>query len=209
MASIDDSEIIRKVDAYYTGKVLAHGPTHLGVDWNSEESQFMRFDQILKIVEQDDFSITDIGCGYGALAVALLNRGLTFRYRGVDVSDAMVDHARVLLAPYPQCTVLSAPATLEKTDYVVASGIFSVRMDVDEDEWLRHCLDTIDLMARTGSRGFAFNMLTGYSDPDRMRSNLYYADPHFIFDHCRTRYSRRVALLHDYPLYEFTTLVRF
>jgi hypothetical protein len=41
-----------------------------------------------------------------------------------------------------------------------------------------------------------------------MRADLYYADPLFFFEHCRQRFSRRVALLHDYPLYEFTILVR-
>ena len=29
-----------------------------------------------------------------------------------------------------------------------------------------------------------------------------------MFDLCKRRYSPRVALLHDYPLYEFTVLVR-
>jgi hypothetical protein len=209
MSSIDDSEIISKVDAYYTGKVIEHGPTHRGVDWNSDESQALRFEQLLKIVDgEGPFSITDVGCGYGALALALVEQKLDFRYLGFDVSSAMVEHARRLLAAYPQCTVSTEAAGREVTDYAVASGIFSVRMDVQEDKWLRYCLDTIDVLARSSSRGFAFNMLTGYSDPERMRQNLYYADPHFIFDHCRTRYSRRVALLHDYPIYEFTVLVR-
>jgi hypothetical protein len=47
-----------------------------------------------------------------------------------------------------------------------------------------------------------------YSDPERMRAHLYYADPCRLFDHCKRRYSRHVALLHDYGLYEFTILVR-
>ena len=51
-------------------------------------------------------------------------------------------------------------------------------------------------------------MLTSYSDPDRMRPDLYYGDPCRLFDHCKRRYSRHVALLHDYGLYEFTILVR-
>ena len=45
--------------------------------------------------------------------------------------------------------------------------------------------------------------------PERMRPDLYYADPCRLFDHCKRRYSRHVALLHDYGLYEFTILVRY
>lgn len=41
-----------------------------------------------------------------------------------------------------------------------------------------------------------------------MKEHLYYADPAELFDHCKRNYSRNVALLHDYGLYEFTVLVR-
>ena len=43
---------------------------------------------------------------------------------------------------------------------------------------------------------------------ERMLADLYYADPCALFDHCKTKYSRNVALLHDYGLYEFTLIVR-
>ena len=51
-------------------------------------------------------------------------------------------------------------------------------------------------------------MLTRYADPPLMRDDLYYADPTRYFAVCKERYSRNVALLHDYDLYEFTLLVR-
>jgi hypothetical protein len=57
-------------------------------------------------------------------------------------------------------------------------------------------------------KGFAFNALTSYSDPERMKNTLYYADPCRLFDLCKREFSRDVALLHDYGLYEFTILVR-
>jgi len=60
------------------------------------------------------------------------------------------------------------------------------------------------------SKGFSFNMLTRYSDADRMaqRPDLFYGDPLFFFDFCKCEFSRNVALLHDYGLYDFTILVR-
>jgi hypothetical protein len=51
-------------------------------------------------------------------------------------------------------------------------------------------------------------MLTSYSDPERMRPELYYGDPRFFFDRCKRDYTRNVALLHDYDLYEFTIIAR-
>jgi len=41
-----------------------------------------------------------------------------------------------------------------------------------------------------------------------MRPDLHYADPCVLFDRCKRRHSPRVALLHDYGLWEFTILVR-
>jgi hypothetical protein len=81
-------------------------------------------------------------------------------------------------------------------------------LDASNDEWREYALSTLGGIARLSERGFAFNMLTKYSDAERMRADLYYADPCFFFDYCKTRFSRQVALLHDYGLYEFTILVR-
>ncbi len=54
----------------------------------------------------------------------------------------------------------------------------------------------------------AFNALTTYSDPEKQRSELYYADPLQLFDYCKRNLSRDVALLHDYELFDFTIVVR-
>ena len=63
-------------------------------------------------------------------------------------------------------------------------------------------------MDETSSRGFSFNCLTKYSDAEKMMDNLFYADPCDLFDYCKWNFSKQVALLHDYGLYEFTIIVR-
>ena len=93
------------------------------------------------------------------------------------------------------------------SDYAVASGIFNVRLGRADADWKAYLTDSLDTLDRTSDKGFAFNCLTSYSDADKMRGYLYYADPCEIFDLCKRRYSRNVALLHDYDLYEFTILV--
>jgi putative ABC transport system permease protein len=75
-------------------------------------------------------------------------------------------------------------------------------------DWRAYVNETIDRLAELSLRGFAFNCLTSYADADRMRPDLFYADPCELFDRCKRRYARNVALMHDYDLYEFTILVR-
>ena len=93
-------------------------------------------------------------------------------------------------------------------DYTVASGIFNVKMEYEEKEWLDYFLQTLNNMNANSEKGFSFNALTKYSDKEFMKDNLYYAEPLFIFDYCKTHFSKYVALVHDYPLYEFTILVK-
>ncbi len=201
--------ILSRVDQYYSGKVAAHGATARGVDWSSAASQALRFAQLLKIcTDQGPFSLNDIGCGYGALVGYLEQHGYRCEYRGYDISSRMVEQARVLYGSRPDCEFFADPGRLQPADYTVASGIFNVRLDVPVERWERYVLETLDQMNGLTRKGFGFNVLTSYSDPEYMRPDLYYPDPRQFFDHCKRRYSRHVALLHDYGLYEFTLLVR-
>jgi SAM-dependent methyltransferase len=206
---MDFDRFFAQMDRYFERTLAEHGPTPLGVDWNSPEAQTSRFDQLLKVVDSSKpYSINDYGCGYGALAHYLRERGDDFTYRGLDVSERMLEHARELNAHPEEWSFVSDPAELAPADYTVASGLFNLRMEIDDDAWREYVLDTLDRIAELSELGFAFNMLTSYSDPDKMRPDLYYGDPCFFFDRCKRRYARDVALLHDYGLYEFTILVR-
>jgi SAM-dependent methyltransferase len=202
--------LLGPVERYYTAKVEEHGTVPAGVDWNSPESQELRFAQLLKVCDRprDPFSIIDYGCGYGALVPYLKRSGYEFAYRGYDLSPTMLELARTAYSDSPRIEFVEDPSELTPAHYTVASGIFNLKLESSDELWLRHVLETLDQIAELSRRGFAFNVLTRYSDPERMRPDLFYADPTFLFDHCKTHYARDVALLHDYGLYEFTLLVR-
>jgi SAM-dependent methyltransferase len=152
------------------------------------------------------FSINDYGCGYGALCLWLAEQGRDVDYRGFDLSAPMLEHARAALPS--GVTLVDREDGLAPADYTVASGIFNVRLEAGEAEWADYTFDTIRRMAALSTRGLAFNLLTSYSDADRMEQRLYYGDPARYFDFCKRELSRHVALLHDYGLYEFTIVVR-
>jgi SAM-dependent methyltransferase len=198
-----------KVGRYYSEKIEMYGPTARGVDWNSSESQVLRFEQLMKICEgKKTFSINDYGCGYGALIEYMVNCGYDFKYYGFDISEKMIDKAKGLYGKLDNCEFFTDESLLAVSDYSVASGIFNVKMRTDDKDWLEYILYMLERISTVSEKGFAFNVLTIYSDKERMRSDLYYADPCFLFDYCKTGFSKYVALLHDYGLYEFTILVR-
>lgn len=201
--------ILNDVAAYYGSRLAEHGTTARGVDWNGLDSQLLRFAQLARLLpDSGSFSINDVGCGYGALFDFLRERFSEFSYHGTDISSEMIGAARKRLEIHSNARFSDDVSARHLADYSVASGIFNVRLKHSDAEWKTYFLATLDAIAETSRSGFAFNCLTSYSDPERMQEHLYYADPCAIFDLCKRRYSRQVALLHDYGLYEFTILVR-
>jgi SAM-dependent methyltransferase len=190
-----------------------YGSTAQGVNWKNEEAQVLRFIQLLKILENESesFSINDLGCGYGALAPFMLKAGFqNFVFRGYDLSKDMIEKAKETYRDITQASFYTIQKTqeMEEADYCVASGIFNKKLSLKEFEFLSYILETLEIMNEKSKKGFAFNMLTSYSDKDKQREDLYYANPSFIFDYCMRNFSRNVALLHDYKAYDFTILVR-
>lgn len=202
--------LLSEVANYYSGKLAEHGETPRGVDWNGEGDQILRFEQLCKVIHstEENFSVNDLGCGYGALLDYLTSRSPAVSYLGVDVSKDMIRSARTRHQAVPNARFIACDEPNAAADYGIASGIFNVRLGRSDAEWVEYLEATLDVLNKTSRRGFAFNCLTLYSDEDKMQDYLYYADPCKWFDFCKRRYSRQVALLHDYGLYEFTIIVR-
>jgi hypothetical protein len=203
------SSILPSVEKYYSEKVAAFGSAPRGADWKSAESQTMRFDQLLRLIQSDKpFTINDYGCGYGALVDYLDRHNHQFDYRGFDISEKMISEALRTYGHRADCAFFFEKSRLAPADFTIASGIFNVKLETPESEWLEYMHATLNEFTRLSRKGFAFNALTSYSDAEFMQPHLYYANPLHLFDYCKKNFSRMVSLVHDYPLYEFTIFVR-
>lgn len=208
---MDLEETHRKLDRYFAEKLATFGATPQGVDYSGREAQERRFEQLVRVIDPArPFTVIDYGCGYGALFDFLHERGWQFEYWGVDVLAEMVAAAREAHRGSPHAQFTTDAAAVPRADYLLASAIFNVKLDAPPAEWQAHVERTLERMNDLCTRGFGFNMLTVYSDAERMagRPDLFYGDPLLFFDLCKRRFSRQVALLHDYGLYDFTILVR-
>lgn len=207
--SLDETQ--RKLNEYFTQKLETHGATAKGVDYNSEQAQQIRFNELVKVIRPAaKLSIIDYGCGYGALFDFIHTLGWDFEYYGVDLIEKMVSAGREKYHDFPNAHFTTDENELPVCDYLLAAGIFNIKLDAAYGDWQDFVCRTLPRMDRLCSRGFAFNMLTKYSDEDRMaqRPDLFYGNPLFFFDFCKRKFSRNVALLHDYGLYDFTLLIR-
>lgn len=200
---------LSKVEALYTENIRKFGIDSRSVGWNSEESQALRFANLLKVVDQPDqpVSINEVGCGYGELLKFMRAHGMHVdTFNGYDISQEMLDAAAKYLEGEAGVNLINSAELSTKADYTITSGIFNVRFDVEMGSWEEYIESTLKAMFEQSNKGIAFNLLTKYVDWEA--DDLYYADPARYFDYCKRELSRFVTLIHDYPLYEWTIIVK-
>jgi ubiquinone/menaquinone biosynthesis C-methylase UbiE len=187
----------------YAERLQLHGAVVQVLGWRDQAQQELRFRVMADgLREIANASILDIGCGFGDLYHYLTGRAAGLRYVGCDISPDLLQVAR---ERHPQVQfdlrdVLDAPYPENSFDYVFISGIFNYRIE-DNEGFLEQTLATAYRMC---VRGVAANMMT--DQVDYRDKHLHYFNPERVLRFCR-KLSRRVALRHDYPLYEFTVFV--
>lgn len=202
------ADILSHIGGYYGAKVARHGATPLGVDWSCAPTQELRFVQLLKLVgAHRDFSINDVGCGYGALLPFMRKRlkGASIDYAGYDICEAMVEAARRRHKAGAATCFIASDGPLRSADFSVASGIFNVRLHWDDAAWRGFVARTLDGMARASRKGFAVNFLLAGQMPP-LPPELYSAQAEEWAGHCRSAYGVKVEVLAGYGLREFTLL---
>lgn len=201
-----------KTNEFFGDKLQKLGANSLGVGWNGDDAQRVRYEQLTKLIDfNDGRTICDFGCGYGYYLSYLQEVFPDWRgkYTGYDISENMIQAAKKIYGQDDENHNFVVGTKLANTfDYIIESGIFNLKFDIPEDEWKSYILETLQMFDKYSAKGFAFNALTKYSDKEKMRNDLYYSDPLFLFDYCKRNFSRNVALLHDYELYDFTIIVR-
>ena len=195
---------------YYEGRLRDHGATPSAWTGNRSRRSGCGSSSSSGCGTTDpDASLIDYGCGYGALAAFVRGRGHRGPYTGFDISGNMADAAMSHTSGLADCRLdLTHRGDLGPADYAVASGIFNVKLDADDGEWRAYVRRTIADLASLATRGFAFNALTLYSDRRQAARRSVLRRSAGAVRPLQAPYSRFVTLLHDYPLYEFTLLVR-
>ena len=204
-------ETQKKLNQFFEEKLDLHGAIPEGVDYNSPVAQAIRFEELVKVIDPSQkFTVIDYGSGYGGMFDFLYKKGWDFEYYGIDIIEKMVIVGREVHKDYSNAHFTTDENEVPIADYLLAGSIFNIKLEASHKEWQEFTLQTLRTMNRLCTKGFAFNMLTKYSDADRMasRPDLYFGDPLLYFDFCKRNFSNNVALLHDYGLYDFAILVR-
>lgn len=146
--------------SFYLDSLTSHGETAKGVQWQSTQSQELRFKVLRKLLPEDlsELTLVDAGCGFGDLQRYLERcSSLPGRYIGLDVMEPMVEVARRRTGcEIRLCNVLED--RLPSADYYLCSGAMNNLTREETWAFIRRCF--------VASRnGFIFNLLKGTDGP--------------------------------------------
>ncbi|MFH1387563.1 MAG: class I SAM-dependent methyltransferase [bacterium] len=201
---------------YYENLLAQHGENYKALDWNSVDSQKLRYKIFKEIFiygkKAAGISILDVGCGFGDFygflkADSTLARN-KINYTGFDISQKLIDVAK---KKYPDAKFevkdILAERYLPKYDYIFCSGALNIRL-VDIDTHLDLVKEMLNRMYDLSSCGLAVNFLSeGYlpiADKEGLNSGRYfYFNPEEIIHYCRFMATRYI-IRHDYHPGDFT-----
>ena len=203
-------ETLDKISNLYSDNLARYGDESKAVGWSTPDSQLLRFEKLSQVVpcSSSEISINDYGCGYGAhLSYLLENRYSISQYNGYDLSEEMLAKSRERLKGFNgHLNMLNSSEISTQADFTFVSGTFNVCFESNAEEWKGFIEKTLIEINEFSKCGFSFNLLSKYVD--WKEPHLFYGDPCHWFNFCKRNFSRSVSLLHDYPLYEWTILVR-
>ena len=147
---------MEKIVNYYEKKLKKYGATFKGVDWNSYESQNLRFKKLTKslIEKKNRYSLLDYGCGYGALLKYINDNYDNIDYFGYDFSKSMIKQAKIINDNLKKTSWLSELKEADTFDYIIASGIFNVKLNYHHTGWLKQVIETLDKINSISKKGF-------------------------------------------------------
>ncbi|NQV43732.1 MAG: hypothetical protein HQ501_02425 [Rhodospirillales bacterium] len=196
----------------YRRRFQNYGAAPQGVFWSNPDTVKKRFEILCRVFDPEDIargesSITDLGCGYGAL-YDFLNDHPVIRggeYRGYDICEPLLDACKVRIKDPRASFHLNMQAT-RPADYSIVSGTFNLKLHATDADWLNYVQISLLSLWQQTDNALAFNML---DDTDtEPQEGLYFANLQAFEAFCRNNLSENVTVITDYGLSDFTILVR-
>jgi len=188
-----------KIISFYEDNLNSHEDGHEVLGWGSESSQLKRFEILSKIYDLNGSSVLDVGCGLGDLYMWFKKNKIQVDYLGIDITTKMILKAKKKYpkASFKICDLINNFHSLNRVDFVLASGIFNRKIKNHE----KFVKNMIAKMYEKCNRALGFNILS--TRADFQEKNEYYADPEELLQYCK-ELSKNVIMNHEYMNHDVT-----
>jgi ubiquinone/menaquinone biosynthesis C-methylase UbiE len=184
----------------YNRRFELYGRDIKTVGWGNEDSQHLRFEVLFRGLDPKGKTILDVGCGLGDL-IPYLDRRTNgdFKYIGIDIAEKLIKNAVSTYGGEGREFYVGDIFSLKvpDVDISILSGALSFKTSGIEE----YARETMRIMFEFSREAASLNFLTKYVDFE-LEKNQHY-QPEAVYSWSK-KLSKRVNLIDDYPLYEFT-----
>ncbi|AXX91106.1 hypothetical protein CPU12_10400 [Malaciobacter molluscorum LMG 25693] len=176
---------------FYKEALKEYGITARGVHWNSQFSQYVRFEVITKFINNiKESSIADAGCGFAEYLKFLHNKDqLPKDYIGIDRENYMLEISKERFPSYDFLQInIVKDEKLPKKDYYICSGAMNLLNQEDVYTFIFKCFSS-------SRKAFIFNYLKNETFVNVPKSN--------IINFCK-KISRNIQIDEKYLNNDFT-----
>jgi SAM-dependent methyltransferase len=199
----------KQISHIYNKRFDNYNNTPKGVFWNSKLSHDLRLniilDKILKIAKDEEFSIADIGCGYGRLYEVIKERNLDgkVQYYGFDINQKLInfcknnknfEHVEFAISAFP----------FKNTDYVVMSGTYNLTPTNNISLWEDYLIKNLTSNWKLVKKAMIFNCLI--KEKKEINKALYYTELSWMKRICENNFGK-IQILKNQLLKDDITIV--
>lgn len=200
--------ISKKLCDHYFSTFESFGANSKGVDWGEKQwAADLRNKNMLAVIKDlnQEESLLDVGCGYGALGEIIAQKNLPINYSGIDIAQNMIDHAHSSFGGRFSffCEDFLEWDCPNQYNYIVCNGILTQKLETSYLEMHEYSKELIKKMFKIANKGIAFNCMSTFVN--YQKENLFYKNPSELITWCMSELSPRVRLDASYDLfYEYT-----
>ena len=198
----------REIAATFNSRFDAYGPTPEASLWFNKSRQLARFSKlteaIVSRVSNTEFTIGDVGCGYGGFLdyLAKHNTEIRFKYYGYDIADRVIAYCLKNLQT-ANATFLHGSRPARKADFHVMSGTYNYAPNIGIGPWRSYMRDEIKHIFSATNKCIVFNLMIA-DKAYISKSSIFYEEMENFLAFCRKELGKTTILEHPLLQHEKT-----
>jgi len=190
----------REIAATFNSRFEAYGPTPEASLWFNKSRQLARFSKlteaIVSRVSNNEVTIGDVGCGYGAFLdyLAKHNSEIRFKYYGYDIADRVIAYCSKNLQT-ANATFLHSSRPTRKADFHVMSGTYNYTPNMGVGSWRSYMRDEIKYIFSATNKCIVFNLMLA-DKAYISKSSIFYEEVEHFLSFCRKELGETTILEH-------------
>jgi len=201
----------KQISNIYNKRFDNFNNTPKGVFWNSKLSQDLRLniilDKILQNTKSDEFSIADIGCGYGRLYEIIKDRKLDgkVQYHGFDINQKIISFCKNNI-DFENIKFSISAFPSNETDYVVMSGTYNLTPTNNISLWEDYIIKNLKSNWKLVQKAMIFNCLI--KEKRKIEKKLYYTELSWIQKICERNFCDPEVIKHNLLKDDITIILK-